>query len=283
VEIQKLATRLGLHESLIEREYQLLVSIEELRSVGLMKGEYPLILGGGHGVRAYLPNELQRFSIDLDFYTGSKDIQDILRDVGSIKGYRYAGYGVESGERYKRYDSAVTPAVKKCTVAFVKKYNQSFKLGEVAPEFYLTVSNTLAFNTFHTRKPKSFIGVEYVKGEVPVLQPAVIIAEKVRIIPHRKTKDLYKDIFDIYALFNLSDTEIRDSQIVTMLAATGLKVSRYQLLSRFKETSDPSNARNAIKLPTHSRMSYLKDWCGINSFVRDKVLDFSRAAGMLDA
>jgi len=175
------------------------------------------------------------------------------------------------------------PRSKSVPLPSLKKYNQSFKLGEVAPEFYLTVSNTLAFNTFHTRKPKSFIGVEYVKCEVPVLQPAVIIAEKVRIIPHRKTKDLYKDIFDIYALFNLSGTEIRDSQIVTMLAATGLKVSRYQLLSRFKETSDPSNARNAIKLPTHSRTSYLKDWCGINSFVRDKVLDFSRAAGMLDA
>jgi len=39
-----------------------------------MKLKNPLCLGGGHGVRAYLPQNLQRFSIDLDFYSNEANI-----------------------------------------------------------------------------------------------------------------------------------------------------------------------------------------------------------------
>ncbi|MHB1908594.1 MAG: hypothetical protein ACYCQJ_06940 [Nitrososphaerales archaeon] len=67
-----------MEESLVEREYHLLVTLEELRASKMMSSTNPICLGGGHGVRSYLPQELQRFSIDLDFYSAEPDIQNIL-------------------------------------------------------------------------------------------------------------------------------------------------------------------------------------------------------------
>ncbi|HVC27569.1 MAG TPA: nucleotidyl transferase AbiEii/AbiGii toxin family protein [Nitrososphaerales archaeon] len=247
-----------------------------------MKPKSPLCLGGGHGVRAYLPQELQRFSIDLDFYSNDGDVHNILREVSGLRDLKPVGYGAESEGRFKRYDSAVPAELKRCTVALLKRYIQSFKSGDVDPEFYVTVSNTLAFGKYEMRKPKSYIGVEYVKEEVPVLSPALIIASKVRIIPHRKVKDLYKDVFDIYALFNSSDISVDDSEIIAALSATGSRVRKPELFQRFKETSDPRNARNAIKLPSESRRSYLEDWKSMNAFVKKKAITVLEGAGMLD-
>ena len=79
-----IAGKLGLNESKVEREYNLLITLEEFRTKGLMKGDNPLVLGGGHGVRAYLPQGLQRFSIDLDFYSSIPDIHQILKDLRKV-------------------------------------------------------------------------------------------------------------------------------------------------------------------------------------------------------
>ncbi len=75
-------------------------------------------MGGGHGVRAFLPQDLQRFSIDLDFYSTEGNIHDILARVRKIPGLKYAGYGIESEGRFKRYDSLVPADVEKCTISF---------------------------------------------------------------------------------------------------------------------------------------------------------------------
>jgi hypothetical protein len=131
------------------------------------------------------------------------------------------------------------------------------------------------------RKPKSYIGIEYVKEEVPVLSPALIIAGKIMIIPHRKVKDMYKDIFDIYALLNSSDVSVNESEIVTALVATDSRIMKSELFQKFKETSDAGNARNAIKLPSESRSTYLKDWNSINAFVKKEALTVLEIAGML--
>ncbi len=247
-----------------------------------MKMKYPICLGGGHGVRAYLPRELQRFSIDLDFYSNDGDVHNILKQVSGFSDLKLVGYGAESEGRFKRYDSAVPDELKKCTLALLKRYRQSFKTGNVDPEFYVTISNTLAFGKYEMRKPKSYIGIEYVKEEVPVLSPALIIASKIRIIRHRKVKDMYKDIFDIYALFNSSDISVDEAEIVNALAATGSSVRKPELFQKFRETSDAGNARNAIKLPSESRSSYLKNWNAINAFVKKKALTVLERARMLD-
>ncbi len=247
-----------------------------------MELKNPLCLGGGHGVRAYLPQDLQRFSIDLDFYSNQGNIQSILKEIGRLRALEPVGYGVESGGRFKRYDSAVPADLKRCTVALLKRYRQSFKSGDVDPEFYVSISNTLASSKYEMRKPKSYIGIEYVKQEVPILSPAVIIASKIRIIPYRKIKDLYKDIFDIYALLKLSDSSVDESDIASALPASESSVRKTDLFSKFKETSDAGNARNAIKLPSESRRKYLEDWKSINSFVKREVLRILERAGAFD-
>jgi predicted nucleotidyltransferase component of viral defense system len=247
-----------------------------------MKLRNPICLGGGHGVRAYLPQDLQRFSIDLDFYSNDGNIHSILKEVSRFRALQPVGYGLESEGRFKRYDSAVPAELKKCTVALLKRYSQSFKSGDVDPEFYVTISNTLASSRYEMRKPKSYIGIEYVKEEVPVLPPALIIASKIRIIPHRKVKDLYKDIFDMYALLKLSDMPVDEAEIVAALSASGSRVRKPELFQRFKETSDAGNARNAIKLPSESRRNYLEDWKSVNSFVKKEALTVLERAGILD-
>ena len=248
----------------------------------MMKLKNPICLGGGHGVRAYLHQDLQRFSIDLDFYTNEGNIHNMLKEISKFRALEPVGYGLESEGKFKRYDSAVPADLKKCTVALLKRYSQSFKSGAISQEFYVTISNTLDLGRYEMRKPKSYIGIEYVKEEVPVLPPALIIASKIRIIPHRKIKDLYKDIFDIFALLKLSDLSVDEAEIVAALSATGSRVRKPELFQKFKETSDAGNARNAIKLPSESRRNYLEDWNSVNSFVKQEALTVLERAGMLD-
>ncbi len=247
-----------------------------------MQPENPLVLGGGHGVRAYLPQDLQRFSIDLDFYSSDGNMQNALKGISRFRSLKTVGYGLESEGRFKRYDSVVPADLRRGTVALTKRYSQSFRSGEVEPEFYVTISNTLPSIRYEMRKPKSYIGFEYIRGEVPVLSPAQIIASKIRIITHRKTKDLYKDVFDIYALFKFSDSSVDQSEVVAAFSATASTSRKSDLFKRFKETSDVGNARNAIRLPLVSKQKYLGDWKSINYFVRQEALTIVERAGALD-
>ncbi len=276
-----IASRLGLHESLVEREYNLLITLEEFRTKGLMKGGDPLVLGGGHGVRAYLPQELQRFSIDLDFYSNAPDIHQTLKDLKRVGDVREVGYGIQEEKRFKRYDSAVPTDLRQCTVALVRSYHQSFKLGDVPPEFSITVTNTHPPKSFEMRKPKSYISVDYVKGEIPVLPASQIIAGKMQIIPHRPVKDLYKDIFDIYALTKLSDARVTRPELVASLKEARVKLTPSILYERFKETSGADGAKNAIKLPKEARRTYLDNWDGIYAFVKEETFAVMKAAGCL--
>lgn len=131
-------------------------------------------------MRAYLPQDLQRFSIDLDFYSSEKDIHNVLGEVDRLQTLKPVGYGIESEGRFKRYDSFIPTDMKRCTVALLKRYSQSFSAGDVEPEFYVTISNTLPSIKYEWRKPKSYIGIEYVKEQVPILSPELIIAGKIR-------------------------------------------------------------------------------------------------------
>lgn len=248
----------------------------------MMALKNPLCLGGGHGVRAYLPQELQRFSIDLDFYSTCDDIHTILKETSRFGSLKVVGYGIESEGMFKRYDSQIPANAHKCTAALLKGYKQSFKAGDVDSEFYVTISNTLKFEKYEMRKPKSYIGIEYVKGEIPVLSAALIIAGKIRIIPHRKLKDRYKDVFDIYALLNLSDASVDESDIIIPLSSSGSRIRRSAIFEKFKETSDSGNARNAIRLPSESRQAYLANWKDINSFVMEETFRVLGSAGILD-
>lgn len=85
----------------MEREYHLLVTIGELRAAGLMNLKNPICLGGGHGVRSYLPQELQRFSMDLDFYSNEENIHNILMALGRLGTLDQVGYGMESEGKFK--------------------------------------------------------------------------------------------------------------------------------------------------------------------------------------
>ncbi len=230
-------------------------------------------------MRAFLPQELQRFSIDLDFYSNEKNIHKVLKRVSKIPGFEHVGYGIESEGRFKRYDSPVPAGLEKCTVALIKHYQQSFSLVSVEPEFYVTMSNTLSSVRYELRKPKSYIGIEYVKEKVPILTPALIIASKIRSIRTRKLKDLYKDIFDIYALLKLSDASVNDAEVVSALSVPKTQMQKAEIYQKFKESSDKDNAKNAIKLPKESRQKYLTEWKHINSFVRDKTFGLLESAG----
>lgn len=232
-------------------------------------------------MRAFLPQDLQRFSIDLDFYSTVENIHDILDRVRGLLGLRYAGYGIESEGRFKRYDSLVLADVKKCTIALTKHYRQSFSLTGVDPEFYVTISNTFTPIRCELRKPRSYIGIEYVKETIPILSPDLIIASKIRAISTRKIKDFYKDVFDIYALLKLSDTLVNEAAIVSALSTPRLRIRRADVFDKFKESSDEDNARNAIKLPTESRKTYLKKWKHMNSLVKEMTLGVLERAGAL--
>ncbi len=249
-----------------------MVAIEELRERGLMGGIFPLCLGGGHGTRAYLPSDLQRFSIDLDFYSGVHDVHQIIKKIEVIQGFKLVGYGLETEGRFKKFDSLPPANIKKCTLAFAREYRQAFKHGEVEPKFYVTVSNTSSIATWESKKPKSYIGIDYVKQPVPVLSPIALVTGKILALPTRKTKDVYKDVFDIYALFNWGDTEVDEGKLEEELSKTGSKIGEKDIQKKFKVTSNEANARSAIKLPSESRKRYLADWKSINIFVRNKTL-----------
>ncbi len=223
-------------------------------------------------MRAFLPQELQRFSIDLDFYSKEENIHRVLKRLSKIPSLKQVGYGIESGDRFKKYDSRVPTSLEKCTAALTKHYQQSFSLAGVQSEFYVTVTNTLAPVRYELRRPKSYIGIEYVREKIPILNPALIIANKIRAIRTRKLKDLYKDIFDIYALFELGDASFDDKEVVSALSGRETQVKRAEIYQKFKEASDKDNAKNAIKLPRQSREEYLTKWKHINSFAKDKTL-----------
>jgi predicted nucleotidyltransferase component of viral defense system len=249
-----------------------MVTIEDLREKGLMDEDL-LCLGGGHGVRAYLPVDLQRFSIDLDFYSNCEDIHDIKNKLSKISGFKSVGYGEQAEGRFKMYDSAPPKSLKKCTIALTKHYKHHFSYFDVQPEFYVTVSNTMLVGRKELRKPKSYIKIQYVKEAVPVLSPGTIITSKILALPTRKLKDFYKDIFDIYALFKWGEVSVDEKEIDQRLSKSGYKIERTEVFTKFKLSSDQANARNAIKLPTVSRSKYLNDWASINEFVKSKVME----------
>lgn len=248
----------------------------------MMSSTNPICLGGGHGARSYLPQDLQRFSIDLDFYSNESDIHNVIDKIADLgETFELVGYGLESEGIFKRYDSAIPRGLNKCTAAFVKKYNQAFQQADVGSEFYVTISNISPITKYEMRTPKSYIGTEYVKAKIPVLPATEIIAGKIQIIPHRRVKDLYKDIFDVYCLLKLGDAPIAESEIVDSLSKGSSKIARSRLFDRFKETSSASNARSAIKLPASSRDRYLRDWISMNPFVRNETIRFLKSARML--
>ncbi len=279
----QIARKLGLAESLVEREYHLLVAIEELRSNGLMDPLGSLCLGGGHGVRACLPQDIQRFSIDLDFYSNSINIQDLSKKISALEKFERVGYGIEVEGRFKTYDSQPPDSLKRGTIAFTKEYHQAFQGSEVDPKFFVTICNSIAPVTFEPRKPKSYIGIEYVKGEIPILSPELIIAGKILALQHRKIKDFYKDVFDIHALLKLSGTTVHIDKVIGPLATSNLIFTENEVHDKFKESSNYDNARNAIKLPSQSREKYLKDWGTINSFVKGWTIGVLTKAGVLKA
>ncbi|MCL4517775.1 MAG: nucleotidyl transferase AbiEii/AbiGii toxin family protein [Thaumarchaeota archaeon] len=238
----------------------------------MMELENPLCLGGGHGVRTYLPQDLQRFSIDLGFCTNEPNIHSIQEKFKKFGNFKHAGYGLESEGKFKRYDSPLPKDLTKCTLALTKRYTQAFKFGDMPSEFYVTICNTYRLDKLEMRRPKSYIGFEYVKKEIPVLPAAQIIAGKIMIIPRRTVKDLYKDIFDVYCLMKHSGLSIERSEIVAAMLGSRIRMQRSEIYEKFKETSSASNARNAIKLPSGSKADYLKDWGSINSFVKNEAL-----------
>ncbi|MHB1908595.1 MAG: nucleotidyl transferase AbiEii/AbiGii toxin family protein [Nitrososphaerales archaeon] len=171
--------------------------------------------------------------------------------------------------------------IKKCTVAMIKEYKQTFKQGDVESRFYITVSNTLLSEKYEMRKPKSYIGIEYVKKEIPVLPPVTMIASKIKIIPIRKVKDVYKDIFDIHALLKFGDSRVKESDIVDVLTKSGSKIKKSELFQKFKVTSGIDGAKNAIKLPALSKEKYLNEWNPIHRHVKELVVKLLEQAKML--
>ncbi len=257
-----------------------MVTLEDLRERGLAK-ERTLCLGGGHGIRAYLPRELQRFSIDLDFYSEVDDLHLIKSDLSNIPGFTERGYGLETDKGFKKYDSELPSQIKKGTIAFTKSYSQAFRSAEIPSEFYVTVSNVAKLRIVKLRQPKSYIGTDYVKAAIPILSPETIMAGKMAIIQIRRIKDLYKDIFDIYAMFNSSDERVDEQELVESLSKTGHEIAESIVRKRFRESSGRENALNAIKLPTESRHEYLQSWKSINTYVRNKTLESLTRAGIL--
>ena len=277
MEIRKIANKLGLLETFVEREYHLLNTLEELRSSGLTEGYEQLVLGGGHGVRSYLPQGLQRFSIDLDFYSNLKDFLRIKSQLESMK-FEYVGYGASDDGVFKRYDAPLPEGFSKGTLAFTRSYLQQFKIGAVPPVFYVTVCNDLKINGIEMRRPRSYIPIDYVKGDVPVLQAEVIIASKIRILTVRQVKDLYKDLFDIYALY--SNSSVNDDRVVSSLKQFTPRISEHEVHERIKHASHVDEAKRAIKLPKNGS-SILKDWKAITANLRSKIISLLKDASCL--
>ena len=231
-------------------------------------------------MRAFLPQELQRFSIDLDFYSIEPNVHNVLARIENSD-LNYAGYGAESEGIFKRYESPIPSKVEKCTIALIKRYRQAFGLGGLDPEFYVTISNTFPSIKWDLRKPKSYIGIDYVKEVIPILSPNLIIASKIRALPTRKIKDFYKDIFDIHALFDLSDVGVDETEITSALSAPRLMIQKSEVYDKFRETSSEENAKTAIRLPRESKNKYLADWKHTNSAVKEMTLRVLEKVGAL--
>ncbi len=268
---------MGLAESFVEREYHLLNTLEKLRIAGFMKGNDKLVLGGGHGVRAYLPRNLQRFSIDLDFYSNISDFAEMKNSLEKT-GFVYRGYGASEGGIYKRYDAPLPEHFRRGTMALTGKYVQHFKIGGVLPEFYATVSNELVIESFVMRRPMSYLPIDYVKEELPILPAEVIIASKIRIISVRPTKDVYKDLFDIHALYKYQ--RISDEKVIESLRRFGPKISKYEILNRIRTASHEKEAKRAVKLPADG-LNILENWGTTTKELRTKIISLLEEAACL--
>jgi predicted nucleotidyltransferase component of viral defense system len=268
---------LRLDDAFVEREYHLLNTMEVLRNKGFMQDMNGLILGGGHGVRAYLPEILQRYSIDLDFYSNIQDIgtmKQLLEDMGFV----YKGYGATFEGKYKRFDAPLPSGFENGTVALTRNYEQHFKLTSVPPEFYVTVSNDHLTESFVMKRPKSYIPIEYVKADIPILPPEVIIASKIRALTVRSVKDVYKDLFDIHALYK--NERISDKRVMHSLQQFGPKLSEYEVYEAIKCASHEDEAKRAVKIPQEG-MSILKDWKNTTKLLRAKILMLLKGASCL--
>jgi predicted nucleotidyltransferase component of viral defense system len=251
--------------------------MEQLRSSKLTEGNERLVLGGGHGVRSYLPRELQRFSIDLDFYCNTDDLSTIKSQLDNLK-FTYVGYGVTEDGMFKRYDAPIPAGFFKGTLAFTRTYQQQFKLGAVPPEFYVTVCNDLKIEGIEMRRPRSYIPIDYVKEDVPVLPAEVIIASKIRILNTRQVKDLYKDLFDIHALYE--NFSVKDDLVVNSLKQFAPKISEHEVHERIKHASHVDEARRAIKLPKNGS-AILNNWKEVTTHLRTKVITLLKDASCL--
>ena len=242
-----------------------------------MKGNDKLVLGGGHGVRAYLPQNLQRFSIDLDFYSNIDDISEMKNRLEKLR-FPYKGYGATEVGIYKRYDAPLPKDFERGTIALTGKYIQHFKIGGALPEFYVTVTNEHVIDSFVMRRPMSYIQASFVKDELPFLPAEVLIASKVRIIEVRPTKDLYKDLFDIHALYK--HQKINDEKVIESLRKFGPKVSKYRILERIKGASHENEVRRAVKLPKDG-LDILDNWSATTKELRAKIVSLLGEASCL--
>lgn len=268
---------MGLLETFVEREYRLVGTLEELRNSRLTEGNERLVLGGGHGVRSYLPRELQRYSIDLDFYSNAIDLSEIKNRLEGMQ-FNYVGYGVTEDGIFKRYDTPPPSNFSRGTLAFTRHYMQQFKLASVPPEFYVTVCNDYEIDSVEMKRPRSYIPIEYVSGDLPVVPAEIIIASKVSIITVRPAKDLYKDLFDIHALY--TNCDINHERVVMSLKRFGPRMSEYQVHDRIKHASHEDEAKRAIKLPKNGN-ALLKDWKTITVNLRTKIISLLKEASCL--
>lgn len=192
--------------------------------------------------------------------------------------FEYVGYGVSESGVFKRYDAPLPEGFSKGTLAFTGHYQQQFKLASVPPVFYVTVSNDLKIGEVEMKRPRSYIPIDYVKGDVPVLQAEVIIASKIRILTVRAVKDLYKDLFDIYALY--ANSSVNDDRVVNSLKQFAPRMSEHEIHDRIKHASHEDEAKRAIKLPM-SGGAALKDWKEITANLRVKIISLLKDASCL--
>jgi hypothetical protein len=180
---------------------------------------------------------------------------------------------------FKRYDAPIPAGFSNGTLAFTRSYQQQFKLGAVPPEFYVTVCNDLKIQEIQMRRPKSYIPIDYVKDDVPVLLAEVIIASKIKILNIRQVKDLYKDLFDIYALYG--NSSINDDLVVNSLKEFAPRMSEHEVHERIKHASHVDEAKRAIKLPKNGS-EILDNWKEVTTNLRTKVISLLKNASRLD-
>jgi len=128
------------------------------------------------------------------------------------------------------------------------------------------------------RRPRSYIPIDYVKADIPVLEAEVIIASKIKILPVRQVKDLYKDLFDIHALY--TNSSVSDARVVSSLRQVAPRISEYVVHERIKHASHVDEAKRAIKLPKNGG-AILKDWKAITTNLRLKIIGLLKDASCL--